>query len=174
MRRLIAALFLLVASASAHATDPQARGGVPTWLLGKWVVTKVYEDANETYPVPSAEPEVWLGGKTMSVEPNRLSLGGEICTDFGVEPKRGTIRQILKTMSGQTPQQIGLNAKRGQVSYLKVTCGRSFTEETAERVDEINQRLRDDGYEVPKPSRLHGSWTFYFNAPGGFMVEVLH
>jgi hypothetical protein len=135
MRRLIAALFLLVASASAHATDPQARGGVPTWLLGKWVVTKVYEDANETYPVPSAEPEVWLGGKTMSVEPNRLSLGGEICTDFGVEPKRGTIRQILKTMSGQTPQQIGLNAKRGQVSYLKVTCGRSFTEETAERVE---------------------------------------
>ena len=134
MRRLIAAFFLLVASASAHATDPQARGGVPTWLLGKWVVTKVYEDANEAYPVPSAEPEVWLGGKTMSVEPNRLSLGGEICTDFGVESKRGTIRQILKTMSGQTPQQIGLNAKRGQVSYLKVTCGRSFTEETAERV----------------------------------------
>ncbi len=42
-----------------------------------------------------------------------------------------------------------------------------------ERVNEINQRLREDGYQVPKPARMHGSWTFYFNAPGGFMVEVL-
>ena len=37
----------------------------------------------------------------------------------------------------------------------------------------INQRLRDDGYEVPPPSRQHGSWTFYFRAPGGFIIEVL-
>ncbi len=28
-------------------------------------------------------------------------------------------------------------------------------------------------YDVPAPSRMHGSWTFYFDAPGGFMVEVL-
>jgi lactoylglutathione lyase len=42
-----------------------------------------------------------------------------------------------------------------------------------ERVNEINQRLREDGYQVPKPARMHGSWTFYFNALGGFMVEVL-
>ena len=41
------------------------------------------------------------------------------------------------------------------------------------RVDEINARLKADGYDVPPPSRQHGSWTFYFHAPGGFMIEVL-
>ena len=49
-----------------------------------------------------------------------------------------------------------------------------FIQESDERVDEINQRLHDDGYDVPKPSRMHGSWTFYFNGPGGFMIEVVH
>jgi lactoylglutathione lyase len=48
-----------------------------------------------------------------------------------------------------------------------------FIQESPERVNEINQRLREDGYEVPQPARLHGSWTFYFKSPGGFTVEVL-
>src|SRR5690348_8833004 len=49
-----------------------------------------------------------------------------------------------------------------------------FVQESEERVNQINNRLREDGFKVPKPARLHGSWTFYFQAPGGFMVEVLH
>jgi lactoylglutathione lyase len=48
-----------------------------------------------------------------------------------------------------------------------------FIQESRDRVDEINQRLRDDGFDVPPPSRQHGSWTFYFLAPGGFTIEVL-
>jgi lactoylglutathione lyase len=48
-----------------------------------------------------------------------------------------------------------------------------FGQESAERVNEINQRLKDDGLEVPPPSRQHGAWTFYFQAPGGFTIEVL-
>jgi catechol-2,3-dioxygenase len=48
-----------------------------------------------------------------------------------------------------------------------------FGQESEERVNEINRRLQEDGYEVPPPSRQHGSWTFYFQAPGGFTIEVL-
>ena len=48
-----------------------------------------------------------------------------------------------------------------------------FVQESEARVNEINQRLREDGYDVPKPSRMHGSWTFYFKSPGGFTIEVL-
>jgi catechol 2,3-dioxygenase-like lactoylglutathione lyase family enzyme len=48
-----------------------------------------------------------------------------------------------------------------------------FAQESQERVNEINRRLREDGFEVPPPSRQHGAWTFYFRAPGGFMIEVL-
>ena len=48
-----------------------------------------------------------------------------------------------------------------------------FIQPSEERVNEINQRLKDDGIDVPPPSRQHGSWTFYFAAPGGFTIEVL-
>ncbi len=48
-----------------------------------------------------------------------------------------------------------------------------FVQESEERVNQINDRLREDGFKVPKPARLHGSWTFYFQSPGGFTIEVL-
>jgi len=48
-----------------------------------------------------------------------------------------------------------------------------FIQESREKVDEINRRLKDDGFDVDPPQKLHGSWTFYFLAPGGFVIEVL-
>ena len=48
-----------------------------------------------------------------------------------------------------------------------------FIQPDEARVNEINARLRDEGFEVPPPSRQHGAWTFYFQAPGGFTIEVL-
>ena len=49
-----------------------------------------------------------------------------------------------------------------------------FGQESEERVNEINKQLKDDGFDVPPPSRQHGSWTFYFFlAVGGFTIEVL-
>lgn len=48
-----------------------------------------------------------------------------------------------------------------------------FVQESEEKVNEINQKLKDDGFDVKPPRRFHNSWTFYFNAPGGFMIEVL-
>ena len=48
-----------------------------------------------------------------------------------------------------------------------------FMQPSEERVNEINQRLRDDGFDVPPPSRQHGACTFHFRAPGGFTIEVL-
>jgi hypothetical protein len=38
------------------------------------------------------------------------------------------------------------------------------------KVDEINRRLKDDGFDVAPPERLH-AYTFYVSAPGGFTVE---
>jgi len=48
-----------------------------------------------------------------------------------------------------------------------------FIQPSEEAVNQINQRLKEDGYEVDTPQRLHGSWTFYFKCPGGFTIEVL-
>src|SRR4051794_10643652 len=47
-----------------------------------------------------------------------------------------------------------------------------FIQESEARVDELNAWLKADGYDVPPPDRLHGSWTFYFTAPGAFTIEV--
>ena len=48
-----------------------------------------------------------------------------------------------------------------------------FIQESPEQVNEINRRLKLDGFDVPAPGKMHGSWTFYFVAPGGFTIEVL-
>jgi catechol 2,3-dioxygenase-like lactoylglutathione lyase family enzyme len=49
-----------------------------------------------------------------------------------------------------------------------------FMQDSRERVDEIYQRLTADGFDAEPPTEFHGAWTFYFRAPGGFLVEVGH
>jgi lactoylglutathione lyase len=46
-----------------------------------------------------------------------------------------------------------------------------FEQESEEQVNEINQRMKNDGFDVKAPKRAH-RWTFYMKAPGGFTVEV--
>jgi lactoylglutathione lyase len=46
-----------------------------------------------------------------------------------------------------------------------------FFVESEEKVNEINRRLREDGYDVAPPERHH-AYTFYVKAPGGFTVEL--
>ena len=62
--------------------------------------------------------------------------------------------------------------RKGRVRYPS-SFHIGFIQSSPSGVDEINQRLRDDGFDVDAPARLHGSWTFYFQAPGGFTIEVL-
>jgi lactoylglutathione lyase len=49
-----------------------------------------------------------------------------------------------------------------------------FGQESAKQVDEIYARLKADGFDAPPPREFHGAWTFYVQAPGGFLVEVFH
>ena len=61
--------------------------------------------------------------------------------------------------------------KAGQVKYPG-TFHIGFIQESDERVNEIYQRLKEDGFDVNPPKRSH-AWTFNFRAPGGFNIEVL-
>src|SRR4051812_30247660 len=61
--------------------------------------------------------------------------------------------------------------KKAEVTY-PASFHIGFIQESEERVNEINRRLKDDGFDVKPPERLH-AWTFYVMAPGGFAVEVL-
>jgi len=68
-----------------------------------------------------------------------------------------------------TSMKIGNEA---EVKY-PATFHIGFGQPSEERVNEINRRLKEDGFDVPPPSRQHHAWTFYFQAPGGFTIEVL-
>lgn len=46
-----------------------------------------------------------------------------------------------------------------------------FFVESEEIVDEINRRLKEDGFDVAPPEQYH-AYTFYVEAPGGFTVEL--
>ncbi|MTJ81246.1 MAG: hypothetical protein F8N37_09535 [Telmatospirillum sp.] len=105
---------------------------IPNWLLGDWIVTKVYQAGEDVvrYQEPEAEPVVRLTGKTMTVEPNRLSLGGEVCADISVRKRRDTIRHLVKDVElGAEPEIFGLTPRPGRLPYLEINCGRSLTEE---------------------------------------------
>jgi lactoylglutathione lyase len=95
-------------------------------------------------------------------------------TYFGMIDKGGN--KNIAFLSDENGMVLSLTsmkvAQETEVKY-PATFHIGFIQESEERVNEINQRLKDDGYEVPPPSRQHGSWTFYFHAPGGFLVEVL-
>jgi lactoylglutathione lyase len=64
-----------------------------------------------------------------------------------------------------------MKGKAGDIKYPP-TFHIGFMQESEEKVNEINRRLKDDGFDVKLPQRSH-AWTFYVRAPGGFMVEVL-
>jgi catechol 2,3-dioxygenase-like lactoylglutathione lyase family enzyme len=61
--------------------------------------------------------------------------------------------------------------KRSKVEYPE-TFHIGFIQESEDRVNELYQRLKTDGFNVEPPKRLH-AWTFYVEAPGGFTVEIL-
>jgi lactoylglutathione lyase len=48
-----------------------------------------------------------------------------------------------------------------------------FSQPSEAKVDEINARLKADGFDVAPPEHSH-AYTFYVHAPGGFTVEVMH
>jgi lactoylglutathione lyase len=57
------------------------------------------------------------------------------------------------------------------VTYPK-TFHIGFIRPSEAQVDEINQRLTEDGFDVEPPSRQRGAWAFSLQAPGGFTIVV--
>ena len=65
-----------------------------------------------------------------------------------------------------------LSLFKGKDVHYPGTFHIGFIQDSEAKVDEVNRRLKEDGFDVDAPQRLHG-WTFYVEAPGGFTVEVL-
>jgi catechol-2,3-dioxygenase len=85
---------------------------------------------------------------------------------------QGMVLTLIKARAEDRAQGSGVAGdapESGQVRYPS-SFHIGFIQPNRVRVNEINARLAADGYDVPPPSIQHGSWTFYFTAPGGFTI----
>jgi lactoylglutathione lyase len=97
-----------------------------------------------------------------------------LVTYFGLDPQGATGNDRIAFLQDANGMVLTLtNFEPGAEVHYPGAFHIGFIQESRDRVDEINQRLKLDGFEVDPPRRLHGSWTFYFKAPGGFVIEVL-
>ncbi|MEN3339013.1 MAG: hypothetical protein V7647_2689 [Acidobacteriota bacterium] len=85
---------------------------------------------------------------------------------------RGMVLTLIKGRAEDREQSTDENQKPGKVKYPS-SFHIGFIQESRDSVDRIHQQLRADGLEVDAPAHLHGAWTFYFTAPGGFTIEVM-
>jgi len=92
---------------------------------------------------------------------------------FGLELYEGSNHGMAFTYDDSGAVISLIKAGHGAEVHYPETFHIGFIQESREKVNEINKRLKADGYEVDPPASAHGSWTFYFQAPGGFTIEVL-
>jgi lactoylglutathione lyase len=64
-----------------------------------------------------------------------------------------------------------MKARRSDPPAYPSTFHIGFFIDAEDRVDEINRRLKQDGFDVAAPQRHH-AYGFYVQAPGGFTVEL--
>jgi catechol 2,3-dioxygenase-like lactoylglutathione lyase family enzyme len=116
--------------------------------------------------------------------PDPTATGAFLAKYFGLRPGGGNLAiQMLNDDHGMVltlfkarPEDLDSRAgAAGAAAAVKYPSSFhvGFIQPDRNRVDEINRRLRDDGFDVEPPSVQHGSWTFYFTAPGGFTIEVM-
>lgn len=48
-----------------------------------------------------------------------------------------------------------------------------FRQKTEQAVNQIYQKMTDDGLDVAAPAKAHGAWAFYYRSPWNVMIEVV-
>ena len=87
---------------------------------------------------------------------------------------RGKALAVLHDPDGMRLVLNDFATKRGDFRYPDDSDVHhiGFIQESRDRVDALNARLRADGWDVPAPRDHHGAWTFYVRAKGGYVIEV--
>ena len=96
-------------------------------------------------------------------------------TYFGLDCIAGDDPETIVVMRDDAGSIITLsNFKKAQAVEYPGAFHVGFIQPSRAEVDGLHARLSWDGFAVGRPKEFHGAWTFYFKAPGGFLVEVLH
>jgi catechol 2,3-dioxygenase-like lactoylglutathione lyase family enzyme len=86
------------------------------------------------------------------------------------EPETGVIVLVDESGFILTLNTFGKTAEEVYPGAFHV----GFRHDNREQVNAIYQQLKAAGFDMKQPHQFHGAWTFYFRAPGGFLVEVFH
>jgi lactoylglutathione lyase len=88
---------------------------------------------------------------------------------FGLQPIRPATPKmaLLSDDNGMI-----INVFKGETANYPEAFHIGFMQENKEQVGEIYQRLKNDGFNPEPPKTFHGSWTFYFECPGKFVIEI--
>lgn len=89
---------------------------------------------------------------------------------FGLRRMGGNAGMAFLTDDGGFVLTLMKAGKATEVAYPG-TFHVGFFVESGEIVDEVNRRLKEDGFDVAPPEQHH-AYTFYVEAPGGFTVEL--
>lgn len=93
---------------------------------------------------------------------------------FGMEDAGGNSNMaLLRDGHGMMLTLTSMKVGRETEVKYPATFHIGFGQKSQEDVNSLYAQLVADGYEPPAPSNQHGSWGFYFKAPGGFVIEVL-
>jgi lactoylglutathione lyase len=91
-------------------------------------------------------------------------------TYFGLDARGGNAGMAFLTDDDGFVLTL-MKARRADPPAYPSTFHIGFFIEGEDRVDDINRRLREDGFDVAPPTRSH-AYGFYVEAPGGFTVEL--
>ena len=91
---------------------------------------------------------------------------------FGLKPAEGGFPQnpAMAFLTDDDGSLISIFRAR-DVTYPKV-FHIGFIQENAEAVRAMHAKLQAGGFQPQEPREEHGRLTFYFDAPGGFVIEV--
>jgi lactoylglutathione lyase len=91
-------------------------------------------------------------------------------TYFGLDARGGNAGMAFLTDDDGFVLTL-MKARRADPPAYPSTFHIGFFIEGEDRVDEVNRRLREDGFDVAPPKRSH-AYGFYVEAPGGLTVEL--
>lgn len=91
-------------------------------------------------------------------------------THFGLQRSDMPVNEHMAFLRGEDGFLLSMFRAK-EVQYPK-TFHIGFMQETVEQVHAIHARLQEAGFNPQTPREEHGRVTFYFDAPGGFVVEV--
>lgn len=93
---------------------------------------------------------------------------------YGLRSMEGTTDDatFIGMLDGEGFVLVLLENEGGKESIYPESFHIGFLDQSEEKIHEIYQRLKEDGYEVEEPFIRHGGLNLYFRSPGGFTIQI--